>query len=97
MDFLSLYSIFDKVSEEFSAPVALKNTGVAKRWFNQNLSSVPEDIKNDFELWLVGKFDPVKGVISPCSINCSKLDVEDDGTLNLFSEMKKSMEDDLNA
>lgn len=57
-----LYSIFDKVLGEYSAPIMASNDKVAKRWFKSTISKSDYE-PVDFQLYKVGSFDTTTGEI----------------------------------
>ena len=52
---LGMYSVYDKIAKEFSAPTLAKNDGVASRMFLNSISKLPNAA--DLALYQVGEFD----------------------------------------
>lgn len=59
-----LYSIEDKVANEFGPIFQAKNDGVAKRMYSQTIQGDRILYADDYRLWSVGEFDVETGVIS---------------------------------
>lgn len=59
-----LYSIKDKIANEFGPIFQAKNDGVAKRMYSQTLQGDHVVYADDYSLWSVGEFDVETGVIS---------------------------------
>lgn len=59
---LGLYSVYDEVAKEFSAPTLAKNDGVASRMFLNSISKLPNC--SDLKLYQVGEFD-IEDKINP--------------------------------
>lgn len=59
-----LYSIFDKVQGQYSAPVLANNDGVAIRWY-VNMVNKGEFDATDFQLYKVASFDIDTGYVVP--------------------------------
>lgn len=59
---LGLYSVYDKVAGEFSAPTLAKNDGVASRMFLNSISKLPNC--SDLKLYQIGEFD-IEDKINP--------------------------------
>lgn len=59
-----MYSLFDRVGEEFSPPFVAANDAVAKRQFNQ-LMDTQKLNGDDFRLFKVGFWDRITGQIYP--------------------------------
>lgn len=59
---LGLYSVYDCVAKEFSAPTLAKNDGVASRMFLNSISKLPNT--SDLKLYQIGEFD-VEDLINP--------------------------------
>lgn len=55
-----VYSIFDRVAEEFGPPALCKNDAVAVRMARNALK---EGRLDDFRLYYIGEFDDVKGML----------------------------------
>lgn len=57
-----LFSIRDRVADEFSEPKMFANKALGVRWFNDLMhkTTFPAD---DFELLVVGEFDVERGVV----------------------------------
>lgn len=58
---MSLYSVYDRVAEEYSAPNMAKNDGTAFRQFMELMTKVPEYSKEEYWLMKVGEFDSETG------------------------------------
>lgn len=61
---LRLYTIYDKVAEEFGPIVELKNDKVALRWYSMNVQK-DELNASDFECYCIGECNHDTGVIIP--------------------------------
>lgn len=59
---LGLYSVWDDVAKEFSAPTLAKNDGVASRMFLNSISKLPNT--SDLKLYQIGEFD-VDDLVNP--------------------------------
>jgi len=57
-----LYSVEDKLAEEYGPPFTAKNDAIARRQF-KNLSANMQQVE-DFELWKLGTFDTESGEIN---------------------------------
>lgn len=55
MHLIGMYSIYDTVAKEFSAPTLSKNDGVASRMFMNTISKLPN--VDGLKLFHVGNFD----------------------------------------
>lgn len=54
----TVYSVFDKVAEEFGPPFVAKNDGIAQRQFQDFLATkVPGHIHGDFSLYRLADWD----------------------------------------
>lgn len=62
---MSLYSVYDSVADEYSAPNMAKNDGVAIRQFQELLVKLPLHVRDEYQLTKVGQFDTERGMISP--------------------------------
>lgn len=61
-----LYSVFDRVAQEFSPISEAVNDGVAWRMYRQVMQENPN--ASDFQVMYVGDFDRKKGVLTPARI-----------------------------
>ena len=59
-----LYSIEDKIANEFGPVFQAKNDGVAKRMYVQTMQGDRILYADDYRLWSVGEFDVETGVLS---------------------------------
>ena len=71
-----LYSIFDRVSHTYSAPVVAENQAVAVRWFNGSMSQNPI-VAPDCQLFKLASFDVESGVLVPCNEFVCNYEVKD--------------------
>lgn len=60
-----LYSVYDKVAEEYGAPFIAKNDAIASRLYQVPFKREQELRRTDFRLCYVGKFDAERGVLIP--------------------------------
>lgn len=70
---LKLYSIKD-TKGAFEAPFLANNDALAARnvkTFINSQKGIPESLyPEDFELWFIGQFDEVTGIIYPSELSC---------------------------
>ena len=70
---LKLYSIKD-TKGGFSAPFLAQNDALAARNVKTVINSQkgsPENLyPEDFELWYIGEFDEITGIIQPAALDC---------------------------
>jgi len=59
----NLYSIRDTVAEDFGPIFQAPNHATARRNYNNLLVSVPDTIKEDYQLFHIGYFDTSLGII----------------------------------
>jgi hypothetical protein len=59
-----LYSIYDRVAEEYSMPIACKNDGTAFRMFRNQMEKVPGYVEEEYWLMKVGEWDKSKGKVT---------------------------------
>jgi len=59
---LGMYSVYDKVAKEFSAPTLAKNDGVASRMFLNSISKLPNC--SDLALYQIGEMD-MEDLVNP--------------------------------
>lgn len=64
-----LYTIYDKVAEQYGVPFASLNDAVAVRHFNKTVSMNMMAEPTDFELYGLGCFDTNSGQFSDLSFN----------------------------
>lgn len=60
-----VYSILDKVAEEFSPPFLAHNDGVANRHYQAFLSKNPPETRGEFALHCLADWDHKLGIIAP--------------------------------
>jgi hypothetical protein len=60
---MKIYSIYDKVAQEFAPPDISKNHGVAVRKFRSFLQGIPENAKDDFTIYYLGEWEPSIGIV----------------------------------
>lgn len=60
-----MYSVYDRVAQEFSAPVVCKNDGVAFRMFRQQMEKTPEYAASEYWLMRVAQWDAESGEVKP--------------------------------
>lgn len=73
-----MVSIYDKVAKEHGEIVILNNPGVAKRFFNSQMSKVHNP--DDYELYAHGYYNTETGIITDLiNESCFKPDVIDLG------------------
>lgn len=60
---MKLYTVYDKVARQYSAPNMAINHGVAFRQFQQLLVTMPEHIRVDYELYCIADFSIDDGSI----------------------------------
>lgn len=60
-----LYTVFDVVNDEFSAPFMQKNREVMKRSLKQILLNSPS-LPSEYKIYMLGEFDTESGLISLC-------------------------------
>lgn len=65
-ELFSLYSVYDKVAMKYGPIFQAVNAGTATRQFRRLIDDVGEHSRNDFILFLIGKFDDVTGKIMSC-------------------------------
>lgn len=58
-----IYTVFDKVAEEYGPLFEAKNDGVALRQFKQLLNTVVVENRDDYVLYSCGTFDHDAGVM----------------------------------
>lgn len=86
----NVYSIYDTVMEEYSAPFLANNDNHAMMIFNQSIAKARESgFDHDFDLYFVGKFDMFSGVLSSSgskkvTLKSSQLDQEVPDQKELF-------------
>lgn len=56
-----VYSIKDDVAQQFGPLFFAINNEVAKREFQRVISTVDQNIRNDYSLWCLGSFDEETG------------------------------------
>lgn len=61
-----LYSVFDRVAQQFSPISEAVNDAVAYRMYKQALKDNPN--REDYQVMFIGSFDNVKGVLSPVAL-----------------------------
>jgi len=64
---LLAFSIYDVKVEAYQAPLFARTYGEAERFFGRLLKDDPryKDYPNDFQLFCVGTFDEVSGMLEP--------------------------------
>lgn len=60
-----LYCIYDRVAEEYSAPIVCKNDGVAFRMFKAQMAKAPEYVEDEYWVMKVAEWDNQKGEVRP--------------------------------
>lgn len=60
---LLMVCIYDRVAQEYSAPNCVKNKGVAYRQFRGEIEKLPPYMRDDYQLHLVGYFNPACGAV----------------------------------
>ena len=68
-----LYSVYDKVAKEFSAPNAAKNDDVAVRQYQGLIQSLPAHVQADYELYRLADMDIEEGGIY--NVLCEPVDL----------------------
>lgn len=61
-DNLRLYSVYDRVAGNYSAPFAAQRDELAIRFFRYSMAQNPI-MAQDSELYFVGEFDPAQGAV----------------------------------
>ena len=51
----NVYVVYDKLAEEYSDPISIKNDALANRFFVQELKKVPN--RDDYIIYWVGSYD----------------------------------------
>lgn len=65
---MKLYSVYDRVSDFWQAPLMSRNDGEAVRGFCVSCQNpnIPENYLSDISLYLIGEFDECTGALVPC-------------------------------
>lgn len=63
-----MYSIYDKVAEQYGAPFCSLNDATATRSFNQQISANQLAEPTDFELYCVACFNTDTAQLTNCSV-----------------------------
>lgn len=71
MTTLVIVAVRDSAAGGFGRPVFSASTGVAARSFSDEVNRVADDNQmnkhpGDFELWKIGEYDDVSGVVTSC-------------------------------
>lgn len=61
---MRLYSVYDKVAQQYSSPSTAINDGVAYRQYQDLMSKVPPFAQDDYRLTYIGDFDNTLGLIT---------------------------------
>lgn len=63
---INMYSIYDKVAEEFAQPFLAKNDGIATRAYMQGVRNVENP--KDYELVQIGEFENSEALLIPFNV-----------------------------
>lgn len=76
---MRIYSVYDRVAQEYSAPNVCVNDGVAYRQFQGLMAKVPPYSQADYILVRLGEMDMSSGLITPleCAVQVETLDGAD--------------------
>jgi hypothetical protein len=75
---MKLYSIYDKVANEYAQPFMVKNDAVATRVFAQAMSQGTPKNPNEYQLYRIANFDIESGNISSDLLLVSLTNVEEE-------------------